>query len=354
MTTEEEPWQLAGFNRLSEAYSRLVELDSTRPNRPESALQLYWLLALNPELDSIRSRHEWLATALTRSRLSTPALELYKRELEANPEAGLSEPYNKMLEIEASSENLLGIASQRLAAAGLRRSWHVIESDLTILSDREHNAEAWLSFLLGVLAHLCFDRPTPVYEQCLHRLADLRYLEFRESRLFDQIEELQQRAKFWRAATDLPVAVMEVVRDAWVGPATAWKKTMIRAAEWTADDPAVALEKFDQSARTPACRPVFSTFQSLLNDCRPLRLSAYPHGLIRGLVREFLVKNGGESYSAMRPELIRFLVRDAIDPHELVRACVVDSALGPRALVEHVRTDPTLRMVWQTVYATQG
>jgi hypothetical protein len=356
MNSEEEAWNQAVSNQPSEAYSRLIALDCDRPESPDLALRLYWLLALQPELDPERSRHDWLAAALTRARLATPALELYKRELETNPDAGLSAPYGQLLKVDAASGNLLWVARQRLAAAGLKRLWEVIENDLNALSSRVAQLDevAWLSFLAGVMAHVSFDRPAPVYEQCGNLLAALRHLEHRESWAFEQIEVQRQSALLWREAIAVPTLVREVVRDSWVAPFMAWKKTMSRASAWAAEDPASALSRFDLATRIPECQPILLTFQKLLDDCQTPRERAYPPGLIRGLVREFLLKNGRENYTGMRPELIGLLIRDAIDPHELVKACTVDSALGPRALVEHVRTDPALRLVWQTVFSAQG
>src|SRR5580698_6883693 len=134
MNPEEDAWQLAISSKPYEAYGKLIELDGSHAKSPELALRLYWLLALNPELDAKRSRHDWLAAALIRSQLSAPALELYKRELEANPEVGLSGPYQQVLGASAPPSSLLWLAKPRLAAAGLKRLWSSIENDLDKLS----------------------------------------------------------------------------------------------------------------------------------------------------------------------------------------------------------------------------
>jgi hypothetical protein len=356
MNPDEEAWQLAVSAKPSEAYFRLLELNRARPESSDLALRLYWLLAMHPEFDPERSRHDWLAAALTRAQLSTPALELYKRELESNPDAGLSRPYSQLLKVDAAPGNLLWIARQRLAAAGFSRSWSAIQEDLNALSTRvsQFDEVAWLSFLVGVMAYVCFERPSPVYEQSNNLLADMRHLEDREPWAFAQIESQKQKALVWQGSMATPKLVLEVVRDAWVAPNTSWKKTITRAASWAAEDTVTALAKFDHATQIPECEQVLATFQTLLDDSRPTQAKPYPPGLIRGLVREFLLKNGRENYTAMRPELLRFLIRDAIDPLELVQACKVDTALGPRALVEHVRTDPALRLVWQTVFSGQG
>lgn len=351
MSPEDEAWMLAVSNRPAEAYSRLAALDDAE--NAGVAARLYWLLALHPELDQERSRHHWLAAALERSRLSGPFLELYQRELEANPQVGLAEPYLRLLQIDAAGNNLLWFARQRLAAAGFKRLWPVIDADLQILCERvgELNETTWLSYLVGVMTQVSFDRP-PVYERCNNLIDRLRRMEIREAWAFAQIEDILRKARAWRNARDIPALILEVVRDAWAAPSGWWKHSMQRLTEWAADDPVATLHKFDVMARnTPSNNQVFSTFQDLLATCHHWRFNLYPHGLIRGLVREFLLLNGRENYEGMRPELLRLLVREVIDPHDLVQACVADSALGPRALVEHVRTDPTMRLVWLTIHA---
>src|SRR5947199_304059 len=82
-----------GADREAEAYSGLAELARARPDRADVPVRLYWLLALDPQLDPRRTRHDWLALALARSGLRGPAAELYRRELAADPHRALADPY---------------------------------------------------------------------------------------------------------------------------------------------------------------------------------------------------------------------------------------------------------------------
>jgi len=233
--------------------------------------------------------------------------------------------------------------------------WSSIENDLDKLSTQVAKLDelGLLSFLVEVMAYVSLDGPSLLFERCSELLSRLRHLESQEPWAFDKVDEQEHRAQVWRAANEVPTAIREAVRDAWLAPAAIWKKTMVRAAAWATDDPVSALFKVDHANLFPECLQILASFQSLLEECQPKRTADYPPGLIRGVVREFLLKNGRENYAAMRPELIRLLIREVIDPQELVRACVIDSALAPRALVEHISTDPTLRLVWRTVFACE-
>jgi hypothetical protein len=351
-----EAWKMAVTNQRPQAYARLNELQRERPDGWDIPLRLYWLLAVQPDLDPARTQHDWLLEALTRSRLSGPSVELYSRELEINPQTALFEPYCHLLQVDAPGGNLLRVARLRLAKAGLARSWASIDLDLQALAER--NAEldevGWLSYLVGVMANVAFDRPAPVYQRCSNQLAILRHLELRETWAFDQIDEQQHLASLWRSAEAAPTPVRDVVRDAWLTTGQeGWKKSMRRAAAWVVRDPAIALEQFDRAARVPDCQQVLAAFQRLLDDCQPQDTLVYPPGVIRGLVREFLSKNSTTGYLDLRNEFIRLLVQEAIDPHEVVQACLVDSAFRPRYLVEHLSHDSVLRLVWRTAYAVQ-
>ena len=66
-------WTAAIDGRQTEAYSELAGLAGDWPENADVPLRLYWLLAVNPLLDPDRTRHDWLAAALTRSRLRGPA-----------------------------------------------------------------------------------------------------------------------------------------------------------------------------------------------------------------------------------------------------------------------------------------
>jgi len=342
----EHAWELATTGFTEEAYTNLVELSRVRPDNADVALRLYWLLGVYPALDADRTRHDWLAEALKRSRLTGPAVDLYRRELDAAPEVGLFEPYFRLLDNSAPGGALLWVARQRLVAAGVSRSWTLLGSDLDTLAGRvaELDETAWLSYLVAATGQLGFDL-SPAYTRCRELLAGLRHLELRESWAFDQLDEQEMMSRAWQNTHAAPTFVRDVVREAWVGPSGAWKRILRSEAAWASEDPISLLRQLDLVATFPDCRPVMNTFARLVNESPLPTGPLYPREIIRGLVREFLSKSGSGGYP--RTGLLAFLVTEVIDPDELVQACIDDAGYMSRSLVEHVRNDPTLRLAWQ-------
>lgn len=350
---EEEAWALATAKQEAEAYSRLLDLNRARPDSAELALRLYWLLAVHPSLDAARTRHDWLAMALTRSRLTGPAVELYRRELDVNPEAALFGPYVRLLDLSANRSDLLGVARHRLVAAGLSRAWNVVDIDLLALAPHatQFDEVAWLSYLVSTLGHLGFDFPAPAHARCRDLLNGLRHLELRESWAFDQLDEQESMARVWAEAHAVPLPIRDVVRDLWTAPSGMWKRAMGRASAWVLTDPVPVLNKLDLAADSPACRPLLAIVQRLVGEAKPPTTARLRPELIRAAVRAFLVQKDQVHYPNVRRDLVRFLIDEAIDPDAMVSACIPDPSLAPRLLVQRLRADLTLQLVWQIAYA---
>jgi hypothetical protein len=350
-----EAWALGVAGDRAAAYARLAELAAARPADPDPALRLYWLLALDPRLDPDRTRHDWLAGALARSRLGGPAAELYRRELSADPEAALFGPYAQLLELsEAAPASVLRVGRERLAAAGLGQWSARMDGDLCALADRraEFDEAGWLAHLVGVMGYAALDESSALSERCSDLIRCLRHLELAQSWAFDQLDELKARGLAWRrAAAVVPGPVREVVRVAWAGPYGAWRKPLAAAAAWAADDPGHALYELDKAARNADAQPLLVALSRLLDDPHGPAGPEYPPGLIRGLVRAFLAGGVRKEYPLMRTALVRFLVGEAIDPGELVSACAVDAQFITRSLVDHVREDGVLYLVCRTAAA---
>lgn len=340
----EQAWADAVAGDWSGAYAALVALADAHPDRADLPLRLYWLLALRPTLDAGRSRHDWLVPALRLARLDGPSGELYVRELSADPDNALSAAYLRLLELDGvPAGRLLALARARLNAAVAERRWSAVETDLEILARRWHELDeaAWLSYLADVHGPALYAQ-TSVAARCTALLGELRHLELRYGWAFDRFDEQQAAVRVWREATMVADPIRRTVAAAWAG--TDWDAPLKTARAWAAADPLAALRKCDQATREGLV--VLAAFGRLVSARRAIG-SEYPPGLIRGLARAYLTNNTRRDYGLMRESLLRFLVDERIDPDELAEACAADSRYHIRSIVEHVRGDGVLALVYR-------
>ncbi|VTS00136.1 Heat shock protein DnaJ domain protein OS=Planctomyces limnophilus (strain ATCC 43296 / DSM 3776 / IFAM 1008 / 290) GN=Plim_3023 PE=4 SV=1: DnaJ [Gemmata massiliana] len=345
----EEAWADAAAGRWADAYFALVALTNAHPDRADLPLRLYWLLALRPTLDDNRTRHDWLAAALTRAHLSGPATELYQRELVTDPQTALYGPYSQLLEAPgASGANLLALAAQRLAAAAPEGRWAKIELDLAALVLRagELDEVQWLGYLTDLAGRTAYQRPA-VAARCEALLAGLKHLELRHSWAFDRVDEQRAAAGVWQRATEVPEPIRRVVAAAWTG---ADIRAALRAASgWAAVDPGAALQKCDQVIGEGITILVaFARVLESKHHSAPIG-PEFPPDLIRGLVRGHLANRSPDDhdYIVVRRSLIRLLVTERVDPDELAEACATDANYLVRAIAEHIQKDGALRLVYR-------
>lgn len=343
----EAAWADAVAEEWAAAYAALVPLADAHPERADLPLRLYWLLALRPTLDDARTRHDWLALALARGRLSGPAVELYRRELDADPRAALYGPYARLLEQPGVADrNLFAVAGLRLSAAAGEGQWAKVELDLDALAARANDFDEalWLDHLASVAGRAAF-HSLSLAKRCAALLAGLKHLELRHSWAFDRIDEQRAGAGVWRDALSVPEPIREAVAVMWAGADC--RGPLAAASAWVAADPFAALRKCDQV--TGEGTTVLAAFDRLL-DARRRAMpdeAEYPPGLIRGLARAHLTGHVRRDYGLMREALLRFLLAERIDPDELATACAEDAAYLVRSIVEHVRADGVLRLVYR-------
>lgn len=365
----ERLWASAVEGGDAAAYAGLAELAAARPDRADLPLRLYWLLALDPALDAGRTRHDWLAAALTGAGLRGPAAELYRRELDAAPDAALSGPYRDLLAAPAAAPDVLAVARWRLTAAGRGGAWPAVVADLTVLAGRLafENEVGFLGYVVAALDWAAWERPQPLYGRCREEFDRLRHLGLSQSYAFDRVEETEYLAEQWRAALQPAnvsitshepfAAAMErpthtgllpLVPHAWAGELTA---ADVDAVVGTAESPRASLQRHDQM---PAgllvllVRALEGYWRGRGRDDE----SEFPPDLIRGLVRG--LSGGRRGYAGLRGELLDVLLAEAIHPLEFAAACDDHPAPDVRAAARAVRDDLSLRLVWLAARIQRG
>ncbi|OWK47295.1 J domain-containing protein [Fimbriiglobus ruber] len=349
-------WALAVGGAEAEAYAGLVEQSRYEPDRVDVPLRLYWLSALNPSLDPTRTRHHWLADALARSNLRGPAVELYRRELETNPDQALYGPYDRLLSVPAVPRDLLTLARCRIVVAGREGRGGAIKSDLAAVKDRvrDYSDSEWLGLVVAAADWGVWTPGGVVEEVCRTELAGLKYLELNHGGLFDRVEDGQAVAAAVLKSKSLPLELVAVVRAFWAGSAVPGRRVMDAAISVIESDPARYLFMFDYVLRESGetvIRLLTRALERYLAGSDTSDETDYPADLIRARARH--VRVSGETRSGWfqkqfseRATVLKLLVADAIDPAEFANACFGDPDPRYRALSELVGGDPSLRAVW--------
>lgn len=347
-------WELAAAGDAT-GYAGLVQEASARPDRADIPLRLYWLLAVSPALDTARSRHDWLASALAKSRLRGPAAEVYRRELDADPDVGLYGPYTDLLATPAAGPDLLAVARWRIAAAG--RTWrqYPLVADLKLLRGRlaklDFSDADWLGVLTTAADWAAWHPMADAKTAYSAELAAVRHLESAHPAAFDRLEETEFVASEAVAAqrAGVPDALVGLVRAAWAEGDAARPAEVAAAVAAVAADPSAALDRFDRvaSQRGPGFLIlVVRTLERIRHARGPTDHPAFRPDLVRGLARELSDRKRYVAYLTARVQLLAFLTAEAIHPLEFADACDDDPDAWYRGLAESARGDVALRAVW--------
>ena len=351
----ESLWELALDGQEEEAYRSLVRLMESDPDNEVLPLRLYWLLALNPALDAHRTRHHWLADALVRGRLSGPALELYRRELEANPEQALDDPhdpgpYSGVLGIEANPSAVMTVARWRVSAAG-RIGWTArMLSDLmqawVVLPMADE--PGWLSLLVAAASWAAwFDSVT--FDHFLQsEVRALIHLQLSHAPLFDRLEEAERIANVrdWTGYGMRPGAFFDLVRMAWADSGYARPPAVVAAAvDLSGWRPALDILDSSFGHRPLFLELVAREFEHYLRNRELLDTPEFPPDLLRGLARRLEVFRP-ISYVSVQSKFLDLLVAHAVHPLEMAAALSSDGDPHYRQFAVELHADRSLRVVW--------
>ncbi len=347
-------WERAAAGDEAGAYAALADLHRRRPDRPDLPLRLYWLLALNPDLDPDRPAADWLATALRQTGLTGPALELYRRELDERPAEALTAG-ERLREVAAAPERVAEVLTGRAKAAVRLKRWDVLRADLAAARERVRpwDEAAWLGLQLTALDGLAWEAGDPLagalMAECRREVEDLQHLAVRQPEAFDRLDFLLAATAGWRDAkeeADLPPALIELLPRAWARPYAEARPLLVRVLEQVGAAPRNWLRHFDALGRhCPAALAQFggllAQYQDRLDEEPPV---PHPRGVLAGLVADFLAEQDRLAYGALRPRLLAFCLREAVGP-EMVAAVAPPTGVGGALLSEALMADWPLRYV---------
>jgi hypothetical protein len=349
-------WELAAAGHEARAYAGLVDLFRRRPEQTDLPLRLYWLLALDTDLDSHRDPCTWLADALRLSRLAGPAVELYRRELEERPAAAIAaaEP---LLAIDAPTDRFAGFLAAHSAAAAGIGLWDEVRADLDRGRDRVRPTDegSWLRLVLAAIDHIAWEADgqadsdfalDELLADCRREVAALGHLAVKQAEAFDRLDYLLAAAAPWalmRRDAILPSELLDLLPAAWVKPFAEVRPLVADVLAQIVEAPQNWLRHLDTlAARSPTALAFFGGLLAQYQDRlpEPPPVPHAPADLAR-LAAECLRSDGKWDYRTLRPRLLAFCLREAVGA-ELVAA--VGSAVDEQ-LTQAIAVDWPLRYV---------
>lgn len=326
----EQAWRDALAGQARDAYARLVALAEEQGAREEICLRLYWLLTLSPELDQAESV-SWLEAGLKQNGHATRMRELYRRHLEHDPAAALTEGMTGVLAAAPNGQELAQLLAWRWEAASLLRRHDLMFRDLQqyrsqVLRDDEGS---WLHLVINALDRLCWDddpAADEAFQYCVREAEALEHLHVHYDNALIQLDLLvdaRRDRQRLQLAVDIPIHWLTLLPLSAMTSLEHGRNDLMLWCEAIAKDPRNALRMFDRLVHHS---PTVTVRLGDLIQRYSSEQIVYEHDrreeeLIVWQVRRLI--NGFEnhaSYGKLRQPLLQFCVRESISPRLVAEA----------------------------------
>jgi hypothetical protein len=356
-------WQRAIAGDESAAYAGLAALVEREPQRIGIYLRLYWLLAVEPQLDATRSPIDWLVRGMGATGRTGPLGELYRRELELRPEEALGQRSEALLQAMSAPAELASVLSWRWRAAGRLARWGLVAAEVERMRDRisHDDEESWLRLLLAVADSAAWaevEEGDNLFAHCAQEIGRHEHAAVRHPDWFDRLDYLRSVRGGWRALRDAGYAeehFPKLIAAGWVRPTAELRPLLLEVCSQIQDDPHEWLDYFDQVERLGA--GVLGFFCDLLRQL-DLRLDVQQHLFpspdeIAQLAWRFVGESAEFDYGRLRHRMLDFCLAESVQPEWLAQA-LLDLHLGTlppgQTLGQVVMSDWPLRCICLAVW----
>ena len=323
-----DPWDMACRGEPGPAYRALVEQQGRGQASEESYLQLYWLLAILPELDPSRPPVDWLIRGLGIPGLDAGRLrELLKREIAADRALALDDRLTIFFREQTPTVLAVDVAEARWRAARVASRWSLILADLRMLRDwvPEINEEAWARLLIAAAANLAW-AGSPDGE---HAVAFAREVERLGHRHHDHADDLYQIEYVQVVQSGLErlggrsgdfSGIFKLLALSWDERGPEYRARFRAYHTQLAQDPPASLDCLDRiHSEAPAVLGRLSILLGGLEFEEYRFLGSTVYAEIAPSIERFLASNAWNDYQALRPALLEFCVREAVSPGLVAR-----------------------------------
>jgi hypothetical protein len=347
-----EAWNLAVDGSPAEAYARLRALDDRQPGNPDVCARLYWLLWIEPELDSTRTRCDWLVAGLSNTGLSGPLRELYSREISADGHEALRERSIKLFDASASPGLLASFVEERWrAAASLGDSGPTVAADLQRLERRisGDDEDVWLRLVATGIEHLTWS----THEDLRLRAKEYReqidaaeHLHRRMEYLLDYLEISSEVANVWRywgTQGDLRHRMAEMVRRWRLADASKLRIELEAVFRPMLTAPTGLLFMLDGELRESsvammALRQIIDQVANTGDGWSDERREEELNNVVRGFARSVDFSD----YDRLRAEIAKFCAREGLLAEQFRQALEAISVGYPRSVLDQLEADIAL------------
>jgi hypothetical protein len=321
-------WETACRGDTVTAYRQLVELHERNWNQQDPYLRLYWLLVLEPELDTARTPLDWLFMGLKATGLTGPLRELLRRELREQPEVAVSARCSELLELPVAPGALADIVDWRWEAASRFKNLPaIITDDLGVLRNRVAGEDeaVWVRIIVTAMNYLAWSPAHGLLQHCRELLSHCEHLHTRMPEDFDRVDYLMELAQAWRKllrAEDVPAELIELIPLSWTRTVAEYRLRLVSFLERIAGDPHGVMSQFDVVYQNAL--PVLAQFGNVLN------MYAYGSSVMqadprtpeqRAAVARYYLKRADLShYGRFRHDLLDFCLRESLQPEDIAAA----------------------------------
>jgi hypothetical protein len=351
----DEAWDRAVDGDEAGAYARLLELHERQPWRSETCLRLYCLLSVARHLDSGREPCDFLAQGLRRTGGSGPCHEMYRREVEENPDEALTERFAGVMDAATQPGLFATLVEWRWRAAGARGQLGVIVDDLPARRERlaGDQEEVWLRLLTCAADQLAWGTSLAAsagFGECLKEAARHEHLQLRCADVFDRLEYLERAARGWHALREVgkvPTEFLDLLARYWARPFSEVRPGVVALLATISAETDVWFAHLDRvNEASPELLSllgqVLDSYQWSLDreadDRDPAALAI--------LARHFLEEHGTLGYFTFRPRLLAFCLREVIHPDVVAELAVNTVAISEVRLRQLVKDWP-LRHIYR-------
>ncbi len=311
----------------ADALACLVRIHERRGGDGAACLRLYWLTVAAPEIDPHHGPRHWLTEGLRVTRLEGRLRELYRRELASHPHEAASARCAALLRLNATVGALVDVTEWRWRALGKIDRWDLLLEDLAYLRPRIvfDEEETWGRLLLVAIDQLAWS-DAPEAQQaaaaCRRELDQMNHLHGALDRELDRLDLLGDATAGWRrlrVAVTIPRHWTEVLPLSWTRDFERIRPKLALVLRDIAQDPFRALGVMDEMARLSIAAVAQLGFM----------IEAYRHAHERYehdrrtedelalLVGKFLRMHDCSNYRAIRREVLKFCLVEAIEPQLL-------------------------------------